>query len=153
MLRGDIGAYAAFTEQGSSPSQMTAAKVMNVIAQAADAVSRKMEDAPRLFKNPNSECPDVWIRPPRHKWPKSGPNIEDPMVSLERNLYGHPLAGFYWDYDVKSSGVEMFFVHRTQGLLLSEYVDDIRCWKKAEYGSHVGELNETCGSWRTHIIS
>ena len=59
VLRGDIGAYAAFTEQGSSPSQMTAAKVMNVIAQAADAVSRKMEDAPRLFKNPNSECPDV----------------------------------------------------------------------------------------------
>ena len=51
MLRGDIvtddsGAYAVFTEQGSSASQMTAAKAMDVIArlpdcdgQAADAVS------------------------------------------------------------------------------------------------------------------
>ena len=51
VLRGDVvkdnsGAYAVFTEQGSSASQMTAAKMMNVIArlpgcdgQAADAVS------------------------------------------------------------------------------------------------------------------
>ena len=51
MLRGDIvkddsGAYAVFTEQGLSASQMTAVKIMNFIArltgcdgQAADAVS------------------------------------------------------------------------------------------------------------------
>ena len=62
VLRGDIvkddsGACAVFTEQGSSASQMTAAKVVDVIArmpdcdgQAADAVSAythvKLEDAP-----------------------------------------------------------------------------------------------------------
>ena len=44
MLRGDTvkddsGAYAVFTEQGSSASQMTAAKVMDCDGQAADAVS------------------------------------------------------------------------------------------------------------------
>ena len=51
VLRGDIvkddsGSYAVFTEQGSSASQMTAAKVMDVIArlpgcagQAPDAIS------------------------------------------------------------------------------------------------------------------
>ena len=63
VLRGDIvkddsGSCAVFTEQGSSASQMTAAKVMDVIArlpdcagQAADAVSAyahlKMKDAPK----------------------------------------------------------------------------------------------------------
>ena len=63
VLRGDIvkddsGSYAAFTEQGSSASQMTAAKVMDIISrlpgcngQAADAVSAytqvKMELAPK----------------------------------------------------------------------------------------------------------
>ena len=68
VLRGDIvkddpGAHAAFTEQGSSASQMTAAKIMDVIArcpncggQAADAVSSyaqvKLEDAPRSLKIP-----------------------------------------------------------------------------------------------------
>ena len=113
MLRGDFvkdnsGSYAVFTEQGSSASQMTAAKVMDIISrllgcagQAADAVSAytqvKMEDAPKLLKIPKSECPDIWIRLPRHKWPKSWSSMDDPVVPLERNLYGHPLAGLLQD--------------------------------------------------------
>ena len=68
VLRGDIvkddsGSYAVFTEQGSSASEMTAAKVMDIISrlpgcagQAADAVSPKtkvkMEDAHKLLKIP-----------------------------------------------------------------------------------------------------
>ena len=52
-----------------------------------------MEDADKLLKIPKSECPDIWIRLPRHKWPKSWSSMEDPVVLLERNLYGHPLAG------------------------------------------------------------
>ena len=51
-----------------------------------------MEDAPKLLKIPKSECPDIWIRLPRHKWPKSCFSMEDPVVPLERNLYGHLLA-------------------------------------------------------------
>ena len=111
--RGDIvkdnsGSCAVFTEQGSSASQMTAAKIMDIIpklpgcdGQAADAVSAytqvKMEDAQKLLKIPKSECPDIWIRLPRHKWPKSWSSMEDPVVPLERNLYGHPLAGLLWE--------------------------------------------------------
>ena len=106
VLRGDIvkdnsGSYAVFTEQGSSASQMTAAKIMDIISrllgcagQAADAVSAytqvKMEDAPQLLNIPKSECPDFWIRLPRHKWPKSWSSTEDPVVSVERHLHGHP---------------------------------------------------------------
>ena len=113
VLRGDIvkddsGSYAVFTEQGSSASQMTAAKVMDIKSrlpgcdgQAADAVSAytqvKMEDAPKLLKKPKSKCPDIWIRLPRHKWPKSWSGMEDPVVPLERNLYGHRLAGLLWE--------------------------------------------------------
>ena len=75
VLRGDIvkddsGSYAVLTEQGSSASQMTAAKVMDITSrlpgcagQAADAVSVftqvTMEDAPKLLKIPKSECPDI----------------------------------------------------------------------------------------------
>ena len=81
----------------SSVSQMTAAKVMDIISrlpgcagQAADAASAqtqvKMEDAPTLLKIPKSKCPDIWIRPPKHKWPKSWSSMEDPAVSVERNL-------------------------------------------------------------------
>ena len=64
------GSYAGFTEQGSSASQMTEARVMDIISrlqgcagQAADAVSVytqvKMEDAPKLLKIPKSECSNV----------------------------------------------------------------------------------------------
>ena len=66
-MKDDSGSHAVFTEQGSSASPMTAAKVMDIIArlpgQAADAVSAytqvKMEDASKLLKIPKSECPDI----------------------------------------------------------------------------------------------
>ena len=147
IVNDDSGSSAEFSEQGSSASQMTAAKVMDIIfrlpgcaGQAADAVSAfsqvKMEDAPKFLKIPKSECPDIWIRPPRHKWPKSWPSMEDPVVPLERNLYGHPLAGLFCERQfekillqrgwVKVSNWECLFVHRQKGLFLSVYVDDIK---------------------------
>ena len=63
VLRGDIvkddsGSYAVFTEQGSSASQMTAAKVMDIISrlpgcagQAADAVSAYTQEKWRMHPN------------------------------------------------------------------------------------------------------
>ena len=146
-MKDDSGSYAVFTEQGSSASQMTAAKIMDIISrlpgcdgQAADAVSAytqvKMEDAHKLLKIPKSECPDIWIRLPRHKWPKSWSSMEDPVVPLERNLYGHPWAGLLWERQFekvllkhgweKIPNWECLFVHREKGLFLSVYVDDIK---------------------------
>ena len=159
VLRGDIvkdnsGSYAVFTEQGSSASQMTAAKIMDIISrlpgcdgQAADAVSAytqvKMDDAPKLLKIPKSECPDIWIRLPRHNLPKSWSSMADPVVPLERNLYGHPLAGLLWEWQFekvllkhgweKIPNWECLFVHREKGLFLSVYVDDIQIgWKETK---------------------
>ena len=135
-MKDDSGSYAVCTEQGSSASQMTAAKGMDIISrlpgcsgQAADAVSAytqvKMEAAPKLLKIPKSECPDIWIRLPRHKWPKSWSSMEDPVVPLERNLYGHPLAGLLWKrkFDKillktwlgENPNWECLFVHREKG--------------------------------------
>ena len=57
-----------------------------------------MEDAPSLLKIPKTECPDIWIRLPKHKWPTSWSGMEDPVVPLERNMYGHPLAGLLWKW-------------------------------------------------------
>ena len=64
---------------------------------AADAISAythlRTEDAQKTTLIPKSECTDVWIRLPKHKRPKSWEHIEDPVVPLERNFHGHPLAG------------------------------------------------------------
>ena len=117
IVKDDSGSYAVFTEQGSSASQMTAAKIMDIISglpgcdgQAADAVSAfsqvKMEDAHKLLKIPKSECPDIWIRLPRLRWPKSRSSVEDPVVPLERNLYGRPLAGLVWERQFGENPIE-----------------------------------------------
>ena len=100
-VKDDSGSYAVFTEQGSSASQMTAAKVMDVIGrlpgfsgQAADdtaCTQVNMEDASALLKLPNSECPDIWRRPPRR----------EPAVPLERN----PFALFLWERPFEKSSI------------------------------------------------
>ena len=159
VLRGDIvkddsGSYGVLTEQGSSASQVTAAKVMDIIyrlpgcaGQAADAVSAcskvKMEDAPKLLKIPKSECLDFWIRLPKHKSPKSWSSMKDPVVPLERNLYGHPLTGLLWERLFekillnygweKVSNWECLFVHREKGYShLCMWMTSIG-WKETKY--------------------
>ena len=62
--------------------------------------------------------------------------MEDPVVPLERNLYGHPLAGLLWERQCekillkhgweKIPNWECLFVHREKGLFLPLYVDDIK---------------------------
>ena len=85
--------------------QQQKSRLHGCAGQAADAVSAytqvKIEDAPKLLKIPKSECPDIWIRLPKHKWPKSWSSMEDPVVPLERNLYGHPLARLLWERQFK----------------------------------------------------
>ena len=179
VLRGDVvkddsGSYAVFTEQGSSASQMTAAKVMDIISrlpgcdgQAADAVSAntqvEMEDAHKLLKVPKSECPDIKVRLPRHKWPKSWSSMEDQVVPLERNLYGHPLAGLLWEKQFekiplkhgweKIPNWECLCVHREKGLFLSVYVDDIKLvGKKQNLDLMWKLLNKEVDLGRTNIF-
>ena len=105
------------------------------------------------MKIPKSECPDIWIRPPKHKWPKTWSSVEDPVVLLERNLYGHPLAGLLWERPFekillkhgweKIPNCECFFVHREKGLFLSVYVDDIKlAGKKQNLGPMWKLLNK-----------
>ena len=130
-------------------SQLTAAKVMDIYqgfqdvqGQAADAVSSdtqvKMEDA----STSKSECPDIWIRLPKHKWPKPLSSMEDTVVPFERNVYGRPLAGLLWERQFekvllkhgweKVLNWECFFVNRARWLFFSVYVDDIRLASKTE---------------------
>ena len=97
IVKDDSGSYAVFTEQGSSASQMTAAKIMDIIprlpgcaGQAADAVSPdtqvKFEGAPKLLKIPKSECPDIWIRLPRHRTQRHC-EISKDIVDNYRNMF------------------------------------------------------------------
>ena len=81
-------------------------------------------------------------RLPRHKWPKSWSSMEDPVVPLERNLYGHLLAGLLWERQFekillkhgweKVPNWECLFVHREKGLFLSVYENEIKLAAKKQ---------------------
>ena len=134
---------------------------------------KKMEDAPKLLKIPKSKCPDIWIRLPRHKWPKSWSSMEDPVFPLERNLHGHPLAGLLWERQFekillkhgweKIPNWECLFVHREKGLFLSVYVDDITLagkkqnldpmWKVLNKEVDLGRTNIFPWSWKLGVYS
>ena len=70
------------------------------------------------------------------KWPKSWSSMEDPVVPLERNLYGHPLAGLLWERQFEKillkHGWEKIFqignvsIRTPWKRFLSVYVDDIK---------------------------
>ena len=108
VLRGDIvkddsGAYAVFTEQGSSAWQMTAAKVMDVIArqpgcagQAADAASThtqvKLEDAPRLLKIPKVRMSRCMNTSSTTQVPKILVRHRRPGGSSRTKFVWHPLG-------------------------------------------------------------
>ena len=79
--------------------------------------------------------------------------MEDPVVPLERNLYGHPLAGLPWERQLekillkhgweKVSNWECFFVHRQKGLFFYVYVEDIKlAGKKQNFDPMWKELNK-----------
>ena len=51
-----------------------------------------MEDAHKLLKIPNSECPNISIRLPRQKWPESWPSVEDPVVLFQKDRHENFLA-------------------------------------------------------------
>ena len=69
--------------------------------------------------------------------------MKDSVVPLERNLYGHLLAGLVWERQFKKillkcgwekvSNWECLFVHREKRLFLSVYVDDIKLAGKKQY--------------------
>ena len=114
---------------------------------------RKMEDAPTLQKIPESECSDVWIRLPPHKWRNPWQTWKIPwylsneicMASAYQDFYGKDNSRkFCWNFDWKKYQIgNVFFVHRKQRLMFSVYVDDIKNgWNEAEYGSHVEDIDE-----------
>ena len=129
--------------------QMTAAKIIDIISrlpgwdgQAADAVSA-------LHPSKNGRCSQNYLKKFKNRSVQtfgfvyhdtngltSWSSMEDPVVPLERNLYGHPLAGLLWERQFENillkhgweniPNWECLFVHREKGLFLSVYVDDIK---------------------------
>ena len=89
IVKDDSGAYVVFSEQISSQTVMD--KQLTPYQLALKKNWRTLRDCSE-FQSQN-----VQYRLPRHKWSESLTNIENPVVPLERNQYGHPLTGLLWE--------------------------------------------------------
>ena len=148
-MKDDSGSYAVFTEQGSSASRMTAAKVMDIISRLARLRWTSSGRSICLYPGKNGGCTQIaensQIGMSRHLYSSTTTQVAKIMVQygrpsrsvpLERNLYGHPLAGLLWERQCgeillkygweKISNWECLFVHREKGSFFSVYVDDIK---------------------------
>ena len=86
--------------------------------------------------------PTTWITLPFEQWPKAWKDRKaknpkfDPVCPLRLSLYGHPMAGVFWErhcqVKLKEAGFapipgwECLFVHWEPKCMLSVYVDDYK---------------------------
>ena len=100
-----------------------------------------MEDAPKLLKNPKSECPDIWIRLPRVYHDTNGQNhgpvwktqsfllSEISTVILQQDYYGKGNSRkSFWKFQIGSA----YSFNREKRLFLSVYVDDNKMARKKQ---------------------
>ena len=143
-------------------------KVMDVIArlpgcagQAADAVSaytlKKWKTLQNCWRLQSQKVQIYGCVFPRHKWPKQWSNIEDLVVPLERNVYGHPVAGLLWERPFgkvllgpgweKVPIWECLFVHRKPRIIL------VGTRGRHQNGVKESRIWVPCGrNWRTWLV-
>ena len=164
-LRGDVveddsGAYAVFTEQGSSASQMSAAKETDVIArlpdsdgQAADAVSAytqvKMEDASQVAQiskvrvsrdmstSSTTQMAKILVRHLRSSGSSRTKFVRTPTCW---SLVGKTVRGSFvgtrmWRREGRRGNSEL-------GMYVRSSETSVTSVKEAEKGSHVEEIDE-----------
>ena len=101
-IRDENGLQAVFAEQGTSASHMICAKFLDAVARI-EGYDGRDSDAQKAYTQAKMASfegnTETWIDLPVDQWPdewkKKG--YRRPIVRLIRNLYGHPLAGLYWE--------------------------------------------------------
>ena len=146
IVRDETGFYAVFSEQGTSASHLAAAKFLDAVARMpgmAGGDSDAVGAYTQVVLDDMEECENVetWISLPKDRRPDSWAKYDDPVCKLRLNLYGHPLAGLFWEKHnakiLKSEGFEpvvgweCLWVHKELQLYLSVYVDDYKMAGKA----------------------
>ena len=107
-IRQEDGLQVIFADGGSSASFMTAAKGLDGMA-LLPGCSGEQADAPSAYTQCElgAETPGVfpttWITLPFEHWPKAWKERKaknpkfDPVCPLRLSLYGHPMAGVFWE--------------------------------------------------------
>ena len=98
-------AWLLYQEVGATPSSMssTQAAIAAGVLKGSRASTRDAKKAYIQSWIDKPGRPRTWLRLPKSLWPKSwfkpdgSPLYNDPVVILEKSLYGHPESGPMWD--------------------------------------------------------
>ena len=135
--------------------------------QAADAVSAKtqvkIEDAPKLLKIPKSECPDIWIRLPKHKMAQIivqyGRPVRSSRATSAWSSFGRTIMGkAFWESSIKirlgkSSKLRLLFRYPRKRTILIGVCGRYKTgWKETKHWPNVEGIDEASRFWSTNII-
>jgi hypothetical protein len=126
---------AIFSDLGSAPSSMEAAKAVDAYG-LLDGNVEEQGDAEQAYTQSKLGGTTTWVRLPREQLPAKWQHMRDPVCRLHLALYGHPDSGGYWESYCEGCLVEAGFApiadwrsvywHPKLRLLLVVYVDDFK---------------------------
>ena len=134
---------ALFSDQGTGANHHTSGKWLDALGQLPGNHGQD-SDAVSAYTQATLQGDDTWVSLPKEQWPKGcgWEKYYQPCVKLKLALYGHPLAGLYWENHcqnaLKKCGFEpvpaweCLHFNRAKGLFLSVYVDDLKMIGKKE---------------------
>jgi hypothetical protein len=127
---------AMFNELASQPATMEASRIADIYS-CFKGNSLQGRDVEQAYLQADMEGPPVWIVLPRELWTTEMKGMRDPVVRLEKALYGHKHSGVYWQKfckaQVENAGFVLvsenwpcvYFNYKTN-MLLIVYVDDMK---------------------------
>ena len=140
-VKNESGLQAVFSEQSSSACLVAGIKTLDAIARIPGNAGED-RDAEQAYIQANLGGPPTWVHLPPDQWPDTWKGkYTKPVVRLKLALYGHPLAGLYWEHKAhnailacgfkKIPNWECLFYHTKLQLMLGIYVDDVKLVGKA----------------------
>ena len=90
--------YAIYSEQSTTSNHHTSGKWLDFI-EKLDGNHIQDSDVVSAYTQATLDGADTWVILPRDQWPrgKGWERFHQPCVKLKVALYGHPLAGLFWE--------------------------------------------------------
>ena len=109
-VRTESNQMALFSDQGTGANHHTSGKWLDAIGRLPGMAGQD-SDAVSAYTQATLQGDDTWVSLPKEQWPKNSgwEKYYNPVVKLKLALYGHPLAGLYWEDHCRKALVKCGF--------------------------------------------
>jgi hypothetical protein len=86
---------APFNEMASTPATMEASRIVDAYG-CFPRCAIEGRDVEQAYLQAETQGPPVWITLPKELWTEDMHKMRNPVVRLEKELYGHKHSGVFW---------------------------------------------------------